>query len=291
MIVKTFGSKGLTTQTWRIERSMYEDFGCRILSDSCKDKPELIFCNDLAYADDALNYAKNFPDVLFIQNVLDIPWHCGERAIENSFNSILSAFHFGAKISVISETVKRDVEENSEAKVSSIIYQPIQDVLNSDGFVSKTYKHLYVGRARDPNKRFDIVKQAFETLEINPKELAVVGSENPFFGDYLGVIPNYHLAYLYENCNFVWLPSLNEGIGLSMIEGLCHGKCPIVIADNKTAKEFWPYSISSIDDIKNLIKDFEKQEKLLTETIETHKKTYKELFSAKSVAQRILEIN
>ena len=290
MIIKTFGSRGLSTQLWRIERAMYEDFGCRILSESCKDKPNLIFCNDAACADEALNYAKQFPDVLFIQNVLDIPWHCGEESVKNAFQHIKKAKDAGAKISVISERVKRDVEQHGKITVSSVIYQPIQDILDSGGFSDKTYKHLYIGRARDPNKRFNIVKQAFKALEINHQEIAVIGSENPSFGDYLGVIPNYHLAYLYENCSFVWLPSFNEGIGLSMIEGLCHGKCPIIMSDNETAKEFWDYPVSSASDIQNLIEDFENGEPNLISMIDKYRKLYQNKFSPKSVAQRILEI-
>lgn len=290
MIVKTFGAAGLSTQLWRIERALYEDFGCRILSDSCKDKPELIFCNDLGCADEALNYAKKFPKVKFVQNVLDIPWHCGEQAVKSSFQKIQNAYDFGAKISVISTRVKRDVEQYGKIPVSGIICQPIQDVLDDQGFFGKTYKHLYVGRARDPNKRFGIVRQAFEALEINPKELAVIGSENPSFGDYLGVIPNYHLAYLYKHCSFIWLPSRNEGIGLSMIEGLCHGKCPIVMADNETAQEFWDYPVASAADIQNLIEDYEGGETHLVERIKNYREDYRKFFSAHAVAQRILEI-
>jgi len=117
--------------------------------------------------------------------------------------------------------------------------------------------------------------------------------ENPGFGNYLNVVPDSELNRLYNSSKYVLLPSKNEGIGLSMIEGMICGAIPITCADNLTAKEFSPPDFicdpnaqSITNKVEELEKDYKEKRRLALE----FGKKYKTQFNKKTIATNIINI-
>ena len=116
---------------------------------------------------------------------------------------------------------------------------------------------------------------------------------NPNFGNYLGVINDNELNKLYNSSKYVLLPSMAEGIGLPMIEGLICGTIPITCSDNLTAKEFSPPDFicePNVKSIVNKIKELQKNYALKRKTALNLGKKYKVQFDKKSIAKNIIEI-
>jgi hypothetical protein len=130
---------------------------------------------------------------------------------------------------------------------ATTIYNPIKDVshldLSEDRKIrnpkGKPYKYLYVGRANDINKRFHIVRETMCQLGESPDLLAVVGSENPGWGDYYGVISDEHLEIFYNSVQFLFFPSAFKSIGLPALEAVVTKCIPIVCEDDPTTAEFF----------------------------------------------------
>ena len=101
------------------------------------------------------------------------------------------------------------------------------------------------------------------------------------------------LNRLYNSSKYVLLPSKNEGIGLSMIEGMICGSIPITCSDNFTAKEFSPANficepnaLSIVNKVEELEKSYEKNRKIALE----FGAKYKVQFGKKNIAQNIINI-
>ena len=123
--------------------------------------------------------------------------------------------------------------------------------------------------------------------------LKICGTENPDFGNYLGVIKDRELNKLYNSSKYVLLPSKAEGLGLPMIEGMICGSIPITCSDNLTAKEFSPIEFicepnvhSIINKIEELDKDYENKRNLALKFGEK----YQNQFNKKKIAKNIINI-
>ena len=152
---------------------------------------------------------------------------------------------------------------------------------------------LYVGRAKDPIKRINLVHDSLLKIENGIRDIKICGSENPGFGNYLGVVSDEELNRLYNSTKYVYLPSKAEGIGLSMIEGMICGCIPITCNDNDTAKEFSPLdficepsSQSIFEKIKILNEDYEAKREIAIQ----YGKKYKVQFDKKNIAENIINI-
>jgi glycosyltransferase involved in cell wall biosynthesis len=198
-------------------------------------------------------------------------------------------------VTAISFKVKKDLakffDPNTREKIE-VIYNPIQDV-NYDKKIKKNNSFLYIGRANDPIKRFNLVRESLSKIKEGNKNIIVCGIENPNFGNYLGHVSNEKLNILYNEANFLFLPSKAEGIGLSMIEALVCGTIPITCSDNETAKEFLPPDficepdpVSIVNYIERINKDYEKNR----ESALKLGKKYKEQFNKINIAKNILGI-
>ena len=99
--------------------------------------------------------------------------------------------------------------------------------------------------------RFKNIELALSLLESN--NIKICGMENPGFGNYLNIVSDDELNRLYNSSKYVLLPSKNEGIGLSMIEGMICGAIPITCSDNLTAKEFSPSDFICEPNSKSII--------------------------------------
>lgn len=258
------------------------------------ENPEIVFSNDPTGYQDAVFLKDQYPNTYLVLNILDIPWHFPN--IEKQFQILVKRFFIKAnKTTVISYKVKKDVEKFFEKKNDSeieVIYNPTRDVYFDDK-VEKNNLFLYVGRANDPIKRFNLVRESLQKMENGEKNLKVCGTENPGFGNYLGYVPDRDLNKLYNSAKYVFLTSKAEGIGLPMIEAMICGSIPITCVDNETAKEFLPKdficepnSQSIIDHISKLNKEYETKRKL---AIELGQK-FKQQFSKTNVAKNILNL-
>ena len=110
---------------------------------------------------------------------------------------------------------------------------------------------------------------------------------------WIGLINDEELNKLYNETYFVMLPSKNEGIGLSMIEGMICGSVPIMCSDNLTAIEFAPKEFICEPDpksIKNKIEEIKNDYKNFRELALKFGEKYKIQFNKKTIVNKIIEI-
>jgi len=254
------------------------------------ENPELIYANDPRGYKEAMQIKKKYKEVPLIFNLLDIPWHMPniQQQTKLLVNQFLNQADF---VSVISLKVKKDLSQFFNKKIH-IIYNPIKDVYY-DEKILKNNMFLFVGRANDPIKRFDLVRDTLIKIKDGIKKIKVCGAENPNFGNYLGYVSDEELNNLYNSTQFVLLPSKAEGIGLPMIESMICGALPITCSDNETAKEFLPRDFicapnpkSMLEHIKKLENEYANKRNLAFE----FGKKYKEKFNKSSIAENILNI-
>ena len=252
--------------------------------------PELIYANDPRGYKEAIQIKKKNKEVPLIFNLLDIPWHMPnvQQQTKLLVNQFLNQADF---VSVISLKVKKDLSQFFNKKIH-VIYNPIKDVYY-DEKILKNNMFLFVGRANDPIKRFDLVRDTLIKIKDGIKKIKVCGTENPNFGNYLGYVSDEELNNLYNSTQFVLLPSKAEGIGLPMIESMICGALPITCSDNETAKEFLPRDFicapdpkSMLEHIKKLEHEYANKRNLAFE----FGKRYKEKFNKSSIAKNILNI-
>ena len=283
--VSIFGADGYTCQIPRIKEGM-QNLG-HVLSE---ESPDLIYANDPTGYKRAMALKKKFPNSFLIFNFLDVPWHMPNVDKQTK----LLVEHFLAKsdaVTAISYKVKKDLAKFLDKKIE-VIYNPIKDVFYDES-IKKNNTFLYVGRANDPVKRTNLLKQAFSKTVNGIIDIKICGSEDPGFGTYLNVVSDQELNKLYNSSKYLLLPSKAEGIGLTMIEAMICGSLPIACSDNKTAKEFLPKDFicepnaqSILDKIEELNKGYDVKRKLALE----YGKKYKIQFDKINIAKKILSV-
>ena len=279
------GSDGYTCQIPRIKEGM-ESLG-HILSEN---SPDLIYSNDPKGYEKALILKKKYPNAYLIFNFLDIPWHI--ENIQKQTELLVKNFFLKADaVSVISSKVQKDLAKFYDKKIH-VIYNPVKDVY-FDEKIKKDNMFLYVGRANDPIKRIKLVHNSIIKIPEGLKNIKICGSENPGFGNYVGVVSDKDLNKLYNSSKFVLLPSKAEGIGLPMIEGMICGTIPVTCSDNLTAKEFSPAEFicepnaqSIVNKIEELDKEYETKREMALKLGEK----YKIQFDKKTIAKNIIDI-
>ena len=187
--------------------------------------------------------------------------------------------------------MKKDLAKFFNKKIE-VIYNPIKDVFYDEN-IKKNNTFLYVGRANDPIKRINLVKESLQKIKDGLKNIKICGTEDPGFGNYLGVVPDLELNKLYNSSKYVYLTSKSEGLGLTMIEAMICGSLPIACTDNETAKEFLPEdficepnSQSIVNKIDKLNKEYDAKRKLALE----YGKKYKIQFDKINIAKNILKV-
>lgn len=264
----------------------FEKLGHKISSEN----PELIYANDPRGYKEAILVKIKYKNAPLIFNILDIPWHMPN--IQQQTKLLVNQFLIQADfISAISLKVKKDLSQFLNKKIH-VIYNPIKDVYY-DEKILKNNMFLFVGRANDPIKRFNLVRDTLLKIKDGVKKIKICGTENPDFGNYLGYVSDEELNNLYNSTKFVFLPSKAEGIGLPMIESMICGALPITCSDNETAKEFLPPDFickpepqSILEHIEKLDKEYSVKRKLAFK----FGKKYIEKFSKSSIAKNILNI-
>ena len=283
--VSILGADGYVCQIPRIKEGM-EALG-HVLSE---ESPDLIYSNDPRGYNKALLLKKKYPKAYLILNFLDMPWHISN--IQKQTELLVKNYFLKADvITTISFKVKKDISKLYNKKIH-VIYNPIKDVYFDEN-IKKNNIFFYVGRASDPVKRFNLVRESLLKIKDGVKNTKICGSQNPNFGDYLGIIKDQELNKLYNASKYVLLPSAAEGIGLPMIEGMICGAIPITCSDNLTAREFSPpdficepYPQSIVNKIEELNKEYEAKRKIALE----FGKKYKIQFDKKNIAKNIINI-
>jgi len=283
--VSILGADGYVCQIPRIKEGM-EALG-HVLSE---ESPDLIYSNDPSGYKKALLLKKKYPKAYLILNFLDMPWHISN--IQKQTELLVKNYFLKADvITTISFKVKKDISKLYNKKIH-VIYNPIKDVYFDEN-IKKNNIFFYVGRASDPVKRFNLVRESLLKIKDGVKNTKICGSQNPNFGDYLGIIKDQELNKLYNASKYVLLPSSAEGIGLPMIEGMICGAIPITCSDNLTAREFSPpdficepYPQSIVNKIEELNKEYEAKRKIALE----FGKKYKIQFDKKNIAKNIINI-
>ena len=283
--VSILGADGYVCQIPRIKEGM-EALG-HVLSE---ESPDLIYSNDPSGYKKALFLKKKYPKAYLILNFLDMPWHISN--IQKQTELLVKNYFLKADvITTISFKVKKDISKLYNKKIH-VIYNPIKDVYFDEN-IKKNNIFFYVGRASDPVKRFNLVRESLLKIKDGVKNTKICGSQNPNFGDYLGIIKDQELNKLYNASKYVLLPSSAEGIGLPMIEGMICGAIPITCSDNLTAREFSPpdficepYPQSIVNKIEELNKEYEAKRKIALE----FGKKYKIQFDKKNIAKNIINI-
>ena len=283
--VSILGADGYVCQIPRIKEGMVT-LG-HVLSE---ESPDLIYSNDPRGYEKALLLKKKYPKAYLILNFLDMPWHISN--IQKQTELLVKNYFLKADvITTISFKVKKDISKLYNKKIH-VIYNPIKDVYFDEN-IKKNNIFFYVGRASDPVKRFNLVRESLLKIKDGVKNIKICGSQNPNFGDYLGIIKDQELNKLYNASKYVLLPSVTEGIGLTMIEGMICGAIPITCSDNLTAREFSPpdficepYPQSIVNKIEELNKEYEAKRKIALE----FGKKYKIQFDKKNIAKNIINI-
>ena len=255
------------------------------------DNPNIIYANDSTGYADAIKLKNTFQDALLILHFLDIPWHMPN--IQKQTESLVKNYLLKADvIAANSEKVKKDLSQFIPNKKIHVTHDIAKDVY-LDEKIKKDNIFLYVGRASDPVKRFNLIRESLLKIKDGVKNIKICGSQNPNFGDYLGIIKDHELNKLYNSSKYVLLPSVTEGIGLPMIEGMICGAIPITCFDNLTAREFSPpdficepYPQSIVNKIEELNKEYEAKRKIALE----FGKKYKIQFDKKNIAKNIINI-
>lgn len=252
------------------------------------DSPDIIYSNDPQHFDKAIDL-KNKTNAYLILNILDIPWHL------NNVNDILNEWSQkllkADSITTISHTVQKDLEKAINKKVH-VIFNPVKDVFYDEN-IQKDNFFLYVGRANDPNKRISLVYQTLSHIENGINSIKICGTENPNFGNFLGLVSDDKLNYLYNSSKYLFLTSKNEGIGLSMIESMICGCIPITCLDNPTALEFSPREFISEPNpssILNKIIQINDNYKDFQQIALDYGKTFSKQFSKINVAKNIIDL-
>ena len=252
-------------------------------------EPDLIYSNDPTGFKEAINLKKKFPSSFLILHVLDIPWH--HPGVNKFISGLCISLREADAVAVNSQKVKNDLIPYFQKKELLITYDVSKDVYLKDS-IKKDNEFLYVGRANDPIKR---IKLAYEFLKMIPgakDNIKICGSENPNFGNYLGIVKDNELNKLYNRSKFVLLPSKNEGIGLPMIEGMICGSVPIMCSDNLTAKEFAPEEficdpnpLSILEKIELINKDYNSFRELALKYGEKYKIKFNKINKVKNLIE------
>ena len=283
--VSILGSDGYVCQIPRIKEGIKE-LG-HILSD---ESPDLIYSNDPRGYEKALQLKRKYPKAYLILNFLDIPWHMPN--IQKQTELLVKNFFLKADvITAISFKVKKDIGKFYNKKVH-VIYNPIKDVYFDEN-IKKNNIFFYAGRVSDPIKRFNLVKESLLKIQDGEKKIKICGTQNPNFGNYLGIVKDQELNKLYNSSKYILLPSAAEGIGLPMIEGMICGAIPITCSDNLTAKEFSPVDFickPNAQSIVNKISELDKEYKIKRELALKFGKKYKMQFDKKNIAKNIIKI-
>lgn len=284
MNISCFGSRFFGGQIDRIENGLME-LGCKITNEN----PDLIYSNDADGYEQAIKQKELFPTSKLILNILDVPFWVSD--FEKHRQKWLPLLKQADLITCISQTVQKHIKFYYDLD-SYVIFNPIKDISNLN--FKKYNNFLFVGRANDPGKRFNLVLDSINLINSVVKvNLIIAGSENPGFGKYIGIIDDNQLNYLYNTSNFMIYPSKYDGLGLTPIEMIVSGGISLVCDDSETSNEFFPDFLKSApnsNDIVNKIFDITQNYSKYQKDLFELSIYFKEKFDKVQIAKNIIEV-
>ncbi len=314
MKIFSFGSEFFGGQIDRI-RSGFAELGHTNLSKGSEEFPDLIYSNDPANYDNALGCYNYFnrnghkPKLIFC--VLDIPPHCLPTSYDISRYTYIHNINRDFNLDRLKEQLlKADIVTTICKEVTyqldyycnikaHTIYNPIKNInyLNlNDGQKLKNskgqnYKYLYVGRALDKNKQFKLIYDLMKYRNEPPELLLVIGSENPGWGEWIGVVDEATLNLAYNSVEFFLFPSVFSSIGLPVLESCVAHTLPICCDDDPCLDEFiYPITLPrNIKQISAAINDINWVNQSKSWVI-SKSDEFKQRFSGKQIAQNILDL-
>jgi glycosyltransferase involved in cell wall biosynthesis len=123
--------------------------------------------------------------------------------------------------------------------------------------------------------------------------LYICGSENPMYGQYIGIVNDKNLNTIYNSSKFVLLPSRFEGLGLPMIEAMMAGSIPITCNDNPTALELSPPEFicePTESDFLNKIIELDENYEYFQKIALQYGEKYRELMNKNKIAENIINL-
>ncbi len=287
MKVKVFGWKHKELSNSNKLEDGFIEAGCEL----SEENPDLILAMDPNYYEEAENfYQRSGRKGVKVFTVLDVPEHLFPNyPVEKIKENLRKA----DVITSISHFTKRQVRKYYGVD-SEVVYTPCLNTFDSEE--DRVLPFLYVGRAGDPNKRFNLVSSAMIAGNLSEKLLGVVGPEPTNFGHYVGIISSSRLKEIYSKSKYTFLTSRREGIGLSMIEGAMAGSIPILCKDNEAAYEFGFEDFCADPDARSIAALIEKIENNYQEykdklNVVVESQGFNEKFNCKKIAQNIIRLS
>lgn len=288
MKIKLFGAgikdNYYSSQCPRIRQGLIE-LGNEIIEDGNCDT---IFSNDPGGFQEAIEYKQKYGGILIL-NFLDIPFWI------NEFNKWL----IKVKQQITSADIITTISYSSRYEISKylgidakVIYNPIKDVSNLR-IQKKIYPFISIGRVNDAGKRFYLVKGVVNRTLGRENNLIVCGSENPFYGQYKGIISDEELNLLLNQTKYMLYLASRDGLGLPPIEHVCCGGISILCNDSPTSCEFFPEYLlcdPNIDSITNKLLEIEQSTDFYRKICLDLANDYMVRFNKKTIAQNILNL-
>lgn len=220
--------------------------------------------------------------------ILDIPTYQGNcHEIVKTFKNYCDGVD---KILANSYTVQNQISTLLNLD-SEVIFSPAKEICEIPLIYepAEKLKFLVVGRVNSPNKRFNLVRELMEKY-YSEEQLVVVGSENPSYGNFAGMVEDTKLNYFYNMCDFVLHLSAEEGIGLPCCESVLAGKPAIVCNDCPASMEFLPDFAAdpNVDSIYQKIQEIQNNKNHFGWLIKQYQKKFKEQLNYLSVAKNII---
>lgn len=239
------------------------------------------------FAADPCGYEQMYQDFIKypkfnVMNILDLP---DKSTVENFRKYFINS----SRITTISKFVQKQIKDNYNSD-STVIYYPPKPVFKvRDEALNDPRRFLYIGRANSPNKRFDIAKELMEKY-YSEKQLVTVGSENPNYGKYAGILDNDWLNMFYGFSDYLLFPSSFEGQGLPPIEAVIAGKFPILCNDCEASMEFLPEFCAepTVDGLYGKIQDIENNIEYYKRVRDNYKEDYSYIMSPVEITKKII---
>lgn len=137
---------------------------------------------------------------------------------------------------VISEFVKKDVENSFGIKNLKVWHYPIRPVTFNNSL--KTIVFSYTGRLYSKNKRFNLVGETLDCLNFDRNKFVTAGPERPPFGMWATDLTDEEMCQFRNSSIYLIAPSVWEGQGCGAIEAAIARCFPILTPDCEVNKEW-----------------------------------------------------
>lgn len=283
MRIKTFGNRNKLSGLHQLEKS-WTEMGHEIV----QINPDILYHAN-GYFDDLLEDSKNFPNAVKIGNLLDADplnpnWGPPKMVREQLLQLDIPV--------TISQTAQKQILDRTGVKCQ-VVHYPIKSLSNLK-FPARGVRMLVVGRIYSNNKRLHLIKETADAYCGDCEQVLFVGPEKPPFGLYAGLADETFLNECYNSSVFLLGLSSVEGLYLPMLEACTTQTIPILTLDNECVHEFGlnkdfaaePNPQALAKKMKEIDKNFNKY----LQKVESLGEEFRQKFSAKTVAQNILDL-